>query len=83
MLLTDMFYRKFEKIENQEKALKMVLTVYYYGYLSVYNLNHTDFVYISHMKFYASLDISKRSNLDEKNIQLSRSSLKKDVETAE
>lgn len=83
MLLTDMFYRKFEKIENQEKALKMVLTVYYYGYLSVYNLNHTDFVYISYMKFYASSDISKRSNLDEKNIQLSRSSLKKDVETAE
>lgn len=65
MLLTDIFYRKLEKIENQEKALKMVLTVYYYGYLSVYNLNHTDFVYISHMKFYASSDISKRSNLDE------------------
>lgn len=65
MVLTDIVYRKFEKIENQEKALKMVLTVYYYGYLSVYNLNHTDFVYISHMNFSASSDISKRSNLDE------------------
>lgn len=37
----------------------MVLIVYYYGYLFVYNLNYIDFVYIFYMKYYVSLDILK------------------------